>query len=178
MIDKKKIAKRLNKGSRLKELPLLNFYILVAILFQIIGELLSFYYFEIIRPLPIILMILYIHSKNSPRDHLVPTLTQIGLIISLIADLLLMAGEAQTFSLSLGFTTICHIVYIIAFRMGDEIRYLPNRYRLFRKLIYLTIMVVYSVKIYALWDKYPNHLLQIISATTTICEVIVVFSRY
>lgn len=75
MIDKKKIAKRLNKGSRLKELPLLNFYILVAILFQIIGELLSFYYFEIIRPLPIILMILYIHSKNSPRDHLVPTLT-------------------------------------------------------------------------------------------------------
>jgi hypothetical protein len=37
MIDKKKLNKRLNKNNRLKELPLLNFYILVAVFFEVIG---------------------------------------------------------------------------------------------------------------------------------------------
>lgn len=37
MIDRKKLEKRLNKGSKLKEYPLLNFYILVAVFFEIIG---------------------------------------------------------------------------------------------------------------------------------------------
>jgi hypothetical protein len=37
MIDKNKLNKRLNKNNRLKELPLLNFYILVAVFFEVIG---------------------------------------------------------------------------------------------------------------------------------------------
>jgi uncharacterized membrane protein YhhN len=102
-------------------------------------------------------MILYVHYKNSPRDHLVPSLIEIGLIINLIGDLLLMSGETSTFSLGSGFMAICDIVYIIAFRMGDQIRYLRKRYRMLRKLIYLAIILLYSIKIYALWDKYPNH---------------------
>jgi len=37
MIDKKKLNKRQNRGRSLKSYPLLNFYILVAVFFEIIG---------------------------------------------------------------------------------------------------------------------------------------------
>jgi hypothetical protein len=37
MIDKKKLVQRLNKGSKLKEYPLLNLYILIAAFFEFVG---------------------------------------------------------------------------------------------------------------------------------------------
>jgi len=178
MIDRKKIVKRLNKGSRLKELPLLNFYILVAIIFQVIGELLDFYYLKILRPLPMILMILYVHGKNSPRDHLVPNLIEIGLIISLVGDLLLMSGETSTFLLGSGFFILAHIVYTVAFRMGDQIRFLRKRYRMLRKFVYAAIILIYSLKIYALWDKFPNHVFYVVCGIVAMAEGIVILSRY
>ena len=93
LIDKKKLSKRLNKNSKLKELPLLNFYILVAVLFETIGEGFKIAYLQALKPLPIILMIYYIHSKNSPRDHLMPRFVEVGLIFSLVGDILLMVNE-------------------------------------------------------------------------------------
>ncbi len=36
-------------------------------------------------------MIIYIHGKNSSRQHLVPNLIEAGLIMSLIGDVLLMS---------------------------------------------------------------------------------------
>jgi uncharacterized membrane protein YhhN len=90
LIDKKKLSKRLNKNSKLKELPLLNFYILVVVFFEIIGEGFNIYYLRLLKPLPIALMIYYIHSKNSSRDHLMPRFIEIGLCFSLVGDLLLM----------------------------------------------------------------------------------------
>lgn len=39
MIDRKKLVQRLNKGSKLKEFPLLNFYVLVAAFFHFLGRL-------------------------------------------------------------------------------------------------------------------------------------------
>jgi hypothetical protein len=40
-----------------------------------------------------VLMIIYIHKKNKARDHLVPKLIEIGLILSLVGDVLLMMEE-------------------------------------------------------------------------------------
>lgn len=74
MIDKKKLLQRLNKGTKLKEYPLLNLYILIAVFFQVIGELTTISIFQMIKPLPPLLMVIYIHNKNTTRSHLVPRL--------------------------------------------------------------------------------------------------------
>ena len=118
LIDKKKISKRLNKNSKLKELPLLNFYILVAVLFEIIGEGFRIYYLQMLKPLPIMLMIYYIGSKNSPRDHLMPRFVMIGLCFSLIGDCFLMVNEMSSFITGTLFFMVAHTLYIIAFMMG------------------------------------------------------------
>ena len=71
-----------------------------------------------LKPLPMILMILYIHKKNSPREHLMPSLVEVGLFLSLIGDVLLMFKDDSTFTVGTIFFAVAHIVYIIAFRMG------------------------------------------------------------
>ena len=118
LIDKKKISKRLNKNSKLKELPLLNFYILVAVLFETIGEGFRIYYLQMLKPLPIMLMIYYIGSKNSPRDHLMPRFIMIGLCFSLIGDCFLMVNEMSSFITGTLFFMVAHTLYIVAFMMG------------------------------------------------------------
>lgn len=75
-----------------------------------------------LKPLPIILMIYYIHSKNSSRDHLMPRFIEIGLIFSLVGDLLLMSNEDTSFIVGTVFFMIAHIIYILGFNMGDQIK--------------------------------------------------------
>jgi len=75
-----------------------------------------------LKPLPIILMIYYIHSKNSSRDHLMPRFIEIGLIFSLVGDLLLMSNEDTSFIVGTVFFMIAHIIYILGFKMGDQIK--------------------------------------------------------
>ena len=125
-IDKKKLSKRLNKNSRLKELPLLNFYILVVVFFEIIGEGFRIYYLQMLKPLPVMLMIYYIHSKNSPRDHLMPRFIEVGLFFSLVGDVFLMSNEDSSFIIGTVFFMVAHLVYIIGFRMGEEVKELSS----------------------------------------------------
>jgi len=75
-----------------------------------------------LKPLPIILMIFYIHNKNSPRDHLMPSLVEAGLFLSLVGDVMLMFNEDSAFIVGTIFFAVAHVVYIIAFRMGEIIR--------------------------------------------------------
>ena len=63
-------------------------------------------------------MIYYIHSKNAPRDHLMPRFVEIGLVFSLIGDLFLMSNEISSFVVGTVFFVIAHILYVFAFRMG------------------------------------------------------------
>ena len=74
MPDRKKQARRESRGSRLKDMPLTNFAILVVVLVEVIGEGLKFYPLQLLKPVPIVLMIAYIHYKNKVRQHLVPSL--------------------------------------------------------------------------------------------------------
>lgn len=57
---------------------------------EIIGEIFGIFVLKLLKPLPMVLMIMYISGKNSQRDHLVPTLIRAGLILSLVGDVFLM----------------------------------------------------------------------------------------
>jgi uncharacterized membrane protein YhhN len=73
-------------------MPLLNLYILVFSILVCIGSAFRIYFLELFKPIPMIMMIIYIHSKNSARQHLVPNLIEAGLIMSIIGDILLMSN--------------------------------------------------------------------------------------
>lgn len=75
-----------------------------------------------LKPLPMVLMLYYIHSKNSPRDHLMPRFIEVGLFFSLIGDIFLMFNEDSSFVIGTIFFMIAHTIYIVAFRMGEEIK--------------------------------------------------------
>lgn len=126
MIDKKKLIQRLTKESKLKEFPLLNLYILVAAILECIGEFFNIYYLRLIKPLPIVLMIIYLYEKSSNRNHLVPKLVIMGLALSLVGDVLLMFDEDDAFIVGTAFFLVAHIVYMIAMGMGEEIRSLSS----------------------------------------------------
>jgi uncharacterized membrane protein YhhN len=72
-------------------MPLLNLYILVVAILVCIGSIFSITFLEWLKPIPMILMIVYIHNKNSVRQHLVPNLIEAGLVMSLVGDILLMS---------------------------------------------------------------------------------------
>lgn len=91
MIDRKKLVQRLNRGSKLKDLPVLHFAILVATLLEVLGEWLRIYHLQMLKPVPIVLMIIYIHDKNRARQHFVPNIVEAGLVLSLVGDVCLMS---------------------------------------------------------------------------------------
>lgn len=157
MIDKKKILQRLNKGSKLKEYPLLNLYILVAAFFQILGELADLWLLRSLRPLPILLMVLYIHGKNSSRKHLVPSLVQAALVVFLLVDLVLAVGDEPSMVVLTAVRIVGHLVIWVSLSFGEWVRELREfqvvrelvnwrwvrrllNQRSFRKLAYLVIL--------------------------------------
>lgn len=178
MIDKKKLSKRLNKNSRLKELPLLNFYILVVVFFEIIGEGFQISWLQMFKPLPIVLMIYYIHSKNSPRDHLMPRFVEIGLVFSLIGDLFLMSNEDSSFVIGTVFFMIAHVIYILAFRMGEEIKDISKEFRVMRWGAYIIILVLLAVNIFSLLDKFINKPVFVIYSVILAAEAMITLNRY
>lgn len=119
MIDKKKIVQRLNKGSKLKEYPLLNLYILVAAFFQILGELTGVQLLRLLRPLPVLLMVLYIHGKNNARKHLVPSLVQAALVVFLLVDLVLAVGDEPSMVVLTAVRIVGHLVLWVSLSLGE-----------------------------------------------------------
>lgn len=77
---------------------------------------------KMLKPIPMILMIIYISGKNSNRNHLVPTLIRAGLILSLIGDLFLMLSEISAFMIGTCFFLVAHILYCIAYSIGSPVR--------------------------------------------------------
>ena len=92
MIDKKKLSKRIAKENKIREMPLLNLYILIVAILVCIGSWFKIYILELLKPVPMIMMIIYLHQKNSSRQHLVPNLVEAGLAMSLVGDILLMSN--------------------------------------------------------------------------------------
>lgn len=109
-----------------------------------------------LKPIPMILMIIYISGKNSNRNHLVPTLIRAGLILSLIGDLFLMLSEISAFMIGTCFFLIAHILYCIAYSIGSPVREASSLNKIIRFIISLLMFGMFLGNVYALWNVMPN----------------------
>jgi hypothetical protein len=157
MIDRKKLVQRLNKGSRLKEFPLLNLYILVAAFFECLGQLLDSWLLKLLRPAPLLLMIFYLHSKNNARKHLVPSLVELALFFFLL-DALAAFAEDPPNPLSTGLRALAHLVYCLALGIGEPVRLLYEL-RQVRRLGYVAILGATGGALYLLYEHLPNRVI-------------------
>lgn len=114
---------------------------------------------KMLKPVPIILMIIYISGKNSQRDHLVPTLIRAGLILSLIGDIFLMVNEISAFMIGTFFFLIAHILYCVAFTMGGKVRVASTLNKVIRFGIGAIFFGMFFGNIYTLWNVMPNKFL-------------------
>ena len=105
------------------------------------------------------MMIIYLHTKNSSRQHLVPNLIEAGLCMSLVGDILLMSNEISSFIIGTSFFLIAHTFYIVSFNMGEEIRHIEPSYVWGRRVTYGVILCACIGNVYMLIDKMPNRVL-------------------
>jgi uncharacterized membrane protein YhhN len=117
----------------------------------VIGEGFQIYWLQMLKPLPVVLMVVYIHGKNSPRDHLMPSVVEIGLLFSLVGDLMLMSNEDTSFMIGTGFFAVAHVLYIVAFNMGETVKELTGEFRVMRLGAYVLIVGLLAGNIYTLW---------------------------
>lgn len=117
------------------------------------------YLLRLIKPVPMIMMIIYISGKNAQRDHLVPTLIRAGLILSLIGDIFLMSSELSAFMIGTIFFFIAHILYCIAFSIGTPVRSPTPLNNLLRVLACIIFLAMFLGNIYSLWNVMPNKIL-------------------
>lgn len=75
-----------------------------------------------LKPLPIILMIVYADIKNNHKSHSVVQLIKAGLCFSLVGDVLLITNDMPTFMIGTGYFIVSHIIYMFAYGMGDKIK--------------------------------------------------------
>jgi hypothetical protein len=148
MINQKKLAQRLNKGSRLKEYPLLNLYILVAAFFEFVGNIAGVQTLVLLRPLPLLLMLLYVRFKSASRSHLVPNLVQFALLISFLYALAALVDSASN-PLCTVLAVLAHLLYCLSLVLGDEVRILEERG--LRWVAYLGIVAITAAALHFTW---------------------------
>lgn len=112
-----------------------------------------------IKPIPMILMIVYISGKSSQRDHLVPKLIRAGLIVSLVGDVLLMINEMSAFMVGTVFFLIAHILYCIAFTIGTKVRPSSPLNSFLGIAACIVLFSMFIGNIYTLWNVMPNRIL-------------------
>jgi uncharacterized membrane protein YhhN len=100
-------------------------------------------------------MIFYISGKNSIRDHLLPSLVKYGLYLSFLGDLLLMSSDEAAFVFGTGFFFVAHILYILAFRIGEKVREASPWQKFLTNFVILILSGVFIFNIYSLWDVLP-----------------------
>lgn len=64
-------------------------------------------------------------------------------MVSLVGDVLLMSNEIESFVVGTGFFLVAHICYVVAFNLGEEIRYISNGYVWGRRAAYVIIIVMF-----------------------------------
>lgn len=149
MINQKKVVQRLNKGSRLKEYPLLNLYILVAAAFEFIGSIAHLHTLTLLRPVTLLLMLLYVRFKSAPRSHLVPTLVQLALLLSLLHALAALADSPSN-PLCTALAAFSHLLYCLSLALGEEVRILEEVGS--RRAAYFGIVAATAACLHFMWD--------------------------
>lgn len=112
-----------------------------------------------LKPIPIILMVIYIHDKNRVRQHLVPRVIEAGIALSLVGDVLLMSNEMSAFMVGTCFFMAAHILYILGFSIGEQVKVMKKFYRRLRWAAYIVIGVALLGNYQSLWDKLPSKII-------------------
>lgn len=104
-------------------------------------------------------MIIYIHDKNKARQHLVPRIIEAGIALSLVGDVLLMSNEMSAFMVGTCFFTAAHLLYIVGFRIGVQVKVMKKFYRRVRWAAYIVIGLALLGNYQMLWDKLPSKII-------------------
>lgn len=131
---------------------------MVALL-EVLGEGFRIFPLQMLKPLPIVLMIIYIHDKNRARQHLVPRVIEAGIALSLVGDLLLMSNEMSAFMVGTLFFMAAHVLYIVGFRIGEPVKVMKKFYRRLRWAAYIVIGLALLGNYQTLWDKLPSKII-------------------
>lgn len=79
--------------------------------------------------------------------------------MSLVGDVLLMSNELESFVIGTVFFLIAHICYIVSFCLGEEIRYIEEKYVLGRRVAYIIIWCLFVGNTLGLINKMPSKIL-------------------
>lgn len=71
-----------------------------------------------------------------------------------------------------------HILYIIAFRLGDKVKTLKKSFRRMRQIAYFIIILVLIANDYVLWDKFPSKIIFIPYSIILAVETMACLSRF
>lgn len=137
----------------------INIFILVIIILELIGEVTKTTALWMIKPIPIFSMFLYLSFKKPIQDHFFLRMIKIGLLLSLVGDILLMFKSITYFMVGTGFFLIAHVFYCAAFISGKQERIADKitKNKITFGCIFLFLMFISNV--YTLWSVMPNQFL-------------------
>lgn len=107
--------------------------------FQSLTEIHSLQFLHI---LPVSLMIVYISNKSANRNHLLPKLIRLGLIVSAVGDIILFCDSGRAGNI-LG--AVCYLVgmavYVVGMNIGENVRYLGVLGRFGIRMLALVVLI-------------------------------------
>lgn len=135
-----------------------SFHLLVVLsILQVGGNLISHYHLILLKPFPIIILLLFCQRRARQEKTFF-----FGLLFSLFGDLCLLSSNVLVFQIGTGFFLIAHLLYIRTFLYDISWGRLMKLSRK-RSLIIITfvsfIMTLLAFNMSELWHKTPNLLL-------------------
>ena len=139
--------------------PKISFLILLIMVFEIFGEILNVHPLRMLKPIPIIMLIINLHFKNGVQDPSLLTVMKYGLILSLVGDIALMYREDYMFMIGTGFFLISHIVYCVGENIGEKKRKITKNKKIVSYVVCFMLFALFLSNVYSLWDVFPNRFL-------------------
>lgn len=130
-----------------------HFLVLLSVL-QVMGHLIDHYHLILLKPLPIILLILLCETRTRQEK-----VFMLGLVFSLGGDLCLMVSNAVVFQIGTLCFMVAHVLYIRAFLYDISWRKLTElkRTRIGVLMLFISfILTLLMFNISQLWHKTPN----------------------
>jgi hypothetical protein len=121
-------------------------------------------------------MLLYLHSKNSTRKHLVPSLVEVALLLFLLEAIVSLYDPLPN-PLCSALRAIAHLVYCLALSLGEAIRY-GNEVRVMRWCAYLIILGASGAAFYYLRQQLPHGAISIAELTIAAAQMWISLWRY
>jgi uncharacterized membrane protein YhhN len=123
-------------------------------------------------------MIVYADLKNSQTNHSVVQLIKAGLCFGLVGDVLLMSNDMPSFITGTCYFMISHLIYMVAYGIGEEVKEIKPKYRTIRSVLYGVAVLAVLHNWYMMWDVFPSKLLFAPYAAILGLEVALALKRY